>query len=1042
MTIAELLDRLGYATSENYLREDTGDFNRVVDYGHLFRRAAKEPCRLRGVYGLKDPKGSAIPVTYVCEATSEADAKEVHRLVWNQDTVPFLVVCSPETVRLYPGFCRAGATGGRPAITAIQRAFEAADLEQIAKTLHASSVDAGHTWDAWGRHIRPEYRVDWRLLGNLRKLDEWLQRQGGLARDVSHGLIGKYVYLHYLRDRDILSRRKLDGWRIDSTAVFGRDATREGLQALLAKLDDWLNGEVFPIDFARCGAPRDEHVCRVAATFQGDQPLGADQWQLHLDFRAYDFSYIPIEILSIVYEQFLQVPGDDGGKSRRRSAGAYYTPIPVVNLMLSELEERRPLRRGMRVFDPACGSGAFLVQAFRRLIEKEFPPEHGHASPVELRKLLESHFYGLDTDEDACRVTKLSLILTLLDYVDPPDPPRLPNLRENITCGNFFDEDADWQRLFARKKADWVVGNPPWKQLTSKSMRPEDEPVLAWMKAEEERRPVGNRQMARAFAWRAAEYVGDTGEVALFLPAMTLFEEAAKRFRSRFLEDMAVHTIANFSNLRWVISGRRFTAPAAAFFYRPRPADPTGAETIRMYSPLVANQEATRPVLERKRNESWTIVTNASEIRDVPLTAVADGGGLPWKIASWGSDFDAKLIRSVRRRFDTIGEMEKHRSILLSEGLQLRAMDASEDIERISLPREAKTVDLSVLRGARDFFALPEQALTQIPTQLRCVRKGRANLPMSVSEPPHLILSAARNFAVYSEDFIIVPPRQIGIVSPSNDSDLLKALSVFLSSDFAFYYEFFLSTELGVERDRSTLGTLRMIPTPLTEVSKSDLRDWARLHDRLADVTRQACQSSSLWQDGGPRPIVGQRSVVGDDMVAEMNALVNGALGLGPKEKVLIKDLVRVRFALNDGRLGDEAVRHPTKPEVQTYATRLQAELDDYIHGELPGRHDVGVLYDDHSGMVRVSLDQRAAVTRPVSVVRAGAAEAAALEQCRGRLRRMRSQWVYFDRNLRVYDGDNTYVLKPMQRFQWTETQARVDATSIVSESIARRGRT
>ena len=65
--------------------------------------------------------------------------------------------------------------------------------------------------------------------------------------------------------------------------------------------------------------------------------------------------------------------------------------------------------------------------------------------------------------------------------------------------------------------------------------------------------------------------MSDDGEIALFLPAMTLFEEAAKDFRSKFLCEMAVHTIANFSNLRWVISGGRFTAPAAAFFYRPRP---------------------------------------------------------------------------------------------------------------------------------------------------------------------------------------------------------------------------------------------------------------------------------------------------------------------------------------------------------------------------------------------------------------------------------------------------------------------------------------
>jgi len=73
--------------------------------------------------------------------------------------------------------------------------------------------------------------------------------------------------------------------------------------------------------------------------------------------------YIPIETLSVIYEQFLHA--EDKGKD----AGAYYTPVPLVNFMLQEMEEHSPLRPGMRVLDASCGSGAFLVQCYRRLIE-------------------------------------------------------------------------------------------------------------------------------------------------------------------------------------------------------------------------------------------------------------------------------------------------------------------------------------------------------------------------------------------------------------------------------------------------------------------------------------------------------------------------------------------------------------------------------------------------------------------------------------------------------------------------------------------------
>jgi hypothetical protein len=1054
MILAELVERLGYAESENYLRDDKGDFYRVMDYGHLFRRATKDPCRLRGVYALKQSETSAIPVVYVCDTDSESEAKEVHRLVWNQDTVPFLIINSPETVRVYPGFSRQRESAPSAEIEAVEQAFAQADVERIAETLSADAVDTGEIWRAWGRYVRPDYRVAWGLLDNLRKLDTWLQGQGLLGREVSHALIGKYVYLHYLRDRGILSPRKLERWQIPPTAVFGRHATRDGLKEIQEKLDVWLNGEVFPIDFRQRGAPKDEHIARVAATFHGDEPLGPEQWQLHLDFKAYNFSYIPIEVLSVIYEQFLHAPEKDGAKSRGRSLGAYYTPIPVVNLMLSELEDRCPLRRGMRVFDPACGSGAFLVQAFRRLIEKEYPPSGKRPTVSDLRGLLEGHFFGIDTDIDACGVTRLSLVLTLLDtlldYVYPPDlemdghpgrKPLLPDLRENIRRANFF-QDGDWQRAFDNKKADWVVGNPPWKQLKGRQVTKEDEHVLAWMKTEEKHRPVGNRQMARAFAWRAAEYVGKEGEVALLLPAMALFETAAKAFRSRFFHDMVVHTIVNFSNLRRVISGGRFTAPAAAFFYRPRSQQDKTLqedETVQTYSPLLANQEATRPAAGGERNESWSITINASEIREVATEVVADGQTLPWKLLFWGSDLDGKLLRSLQRRLVTIGEMQRRKLLVISQGLDLRRQDASEDIEAVPLPENAKMIDMSVLEGMRWFFALPHQAMIPVPEELKYARKGRVQLPLSVCRAPHILVSATRSVAAYSEHFFIVPARQIGISSPTDDRDMLKALSLYLSSDFAFYCEFLMSTEFGIERDVSTLKALRAIPTPLLQMSRNKLRHWARLHDELAKLTRKAYKESVLWQEADEESFITQGSAISCEMINEVNALVYAGLGLGPKEQSLVYDLVHVRLALNNGQLGEEAVRRPTKTEVHAYAVALQGELDNYIQGELLGRHDIRIVYDDYSGMVCMSLAHNGATKGLISVVQASDMEAAVLEKCRQHLRQQRSQWVYFDRNLRIYDGDQTYVLKPMQRFHWTSSQARIDATDIISESIARR---
>jgi len=73
---------------------------------------------------------------------------------------------------------------------------------------------------------------------------------------------------------------------------------------------------------------------------------------------------------------------------------------------------------------------------------------------------------------------------------------------------------------------------------------------------------------------------------------------------------------------------------------------------------------------------------------------------------------------------------------------------------------------------------------------------------------------------------------------------------------------------------------------------------------------------------------------------------------------------------------------------------------------------------------------------RGVPVARADDRTARELERTRQRLRQQRAQWVYFDRNLRIYEGTRTFIFKPMQRFHWTESQAMLDAREVIAETL------
>jgi hypothetical protein len=1020
----QVLNALQYHGSPNFLSGKLLGSDR--DFGHVFRRAQGAECNLRGAYVLNAaaydvPQGN-IPVVYICEATSEGEARQIHRRVWNQNVVPFLLVVSPASVRLYPGFGYDRNVSRDPLEGALQ---VLTDFNQIAIQLdafRAESVDSGLVWKEFGDEVNPEKRVDWRLLDNLRALDQWLRQDGIEDRRLSHAMVGKFVYLHYLRQRDILSDSRLEQWQLDPEHIFTRLTT---FIELVQNVDEWLNGSVFPISVNKIKAFGADRLRKVASVFRGEEALSG---QLPL-FDIYDFSFIPIETLSVIYEQFLHDTLRPSGESEGKSRGAYYTPVPLVNFMLDKLDSRKPLQTGMRVLDQSCGSGAFLVQCYRKLIERRLHDTGRHLRPAELGRILTNHIFGVDIDEDACQIAELSLALTLLEYVDPPDLTetrfQLPALRDrNIFCANAFDDDSLWYTEGRKRPFQWIVGNPPWKDLNPRKLDEDDQPAWQWMMKSRSECPVGGNQLAEAFAWRASEVLDPEGCVALLLPAMTLFKYESTGFRKAFLTRNQLWSVGDFANLAEVLFGGRARLPAAAFFYSLMPeaaVEGVSPLMIETYSPLVANQQASYTGKQGHRKETWNIVVNSSELKVVGYNNVLDGDPLPWKIAMWGSAIDAKVLRNVERRFRTMQDLEAEQRLVISEGPQLR--DSTGDRASTEFHQELigkATIDLDRLKRRRYLMRFPEDSirlLTDSEVYLR--KRGGIKRPLSICHPPHVVVSASRNFAVYTETFLVVPARQIGITSPSGSRILLKAIGLYLNSDFVTYHQFLRSPQAGVEKLVNTLTALRSLPLPFED--SVSLESWEELYSRIAGHTGKDDFDQATFVD-------------------ELNELTFDSLRLSTRARAraraAVEDLVRVRLGLNQGKREQSAVRQPPDDELEAYARTLRDELDHFIRQSSSTRHRVDVIFGGDSGLVAVDLVAGNGDRHQVNVWRASERGAHQFVETRQRLIEHRAQWLYFNRNLRVYEGSRTYILKPLQRFHWTRTQAIQDATEIIAECL------
>ena len=289
-----------------------------------------------------------------------------------------------------------------------------------------------------------------------------------------------------------------------------------------------------------------------------------------------------------------------------------------------------------------------------------------------------------------------------------------------------------------------------------------------------------------------------------------------------------------------------------------------------------------------------------------------------------------------------------------------------------------------------------------------------------------MIVSAARNFAVYSDDFLIVPARQIGIAARPKRTGFLKALALYLNSDFVSYQQFLTTPQIGIKREVGTLRSLKALPVPF-HPDESDWAVWESLYDRLQRAEQAAIDQGDFdWYADGD----------GAALVGELNTLVDKILGLDRAARAAVRDLVHVRRALVDGQVGDAAVRPPDREELRAYGVMLQEELDAFLGEEIRARHKLTIVYDTRSAMAEIELMRDTVETQRIVVETADSAIGAEFGDIRARLRERCSQWIYFERNLRIYEESRTYLFKPMQRVHWTESQAVADASSVIADTL------
>jgi hypothetical protein len=1026
----ELVKELGYPQSGFY-HETVGNADASV--AHLLRDAQR--AHVRGSYFIRttevDKKISRErPVVHVAEAKTPAEAREIHRLLWNQGTTPFLLVSLPGQVRVYTSFAY---DPDNEKVGQVEKPIDTTSLSlcEVASRLdflRADSINSGDIWQTKGQHLTKDKRIDRSLLRTLSALSGQLISRHGLERRVAHALIGRFVYLHYLWERKILSPEWLAAADIDSDAVFSANAKLNTFRRLAEKVDARFNGHIFPIDWSAPTAPNADAIKAVAAAFAGEDPSSR---QMHLAFPAYDFSFIPIELLSAIYEQFLH------DEQKGEKDGAFYTSEPVADYLIAEIESVKRLERGMTVLDPCCGSGIFLVLAYRRLVEQELRHRKtDHLLPTELRDILTSSIFGVERNPEACLVTEFSLILTLLSYVDPPELHRhqkfqFPMLHnQQIFECDFFDDHSDFWKT--TQHFDCVVGNPPWVELDPSDK--ENCLTVEWIQSNQHSKstPVARYRSSEAFTWRVCERLADGGVVGLIAQATSLTNDQSADYRKAFFTRNEVHRVTNFSNLAYILF-ESADEPAATLVYSLAGGGQSG--DIIHFGPLVVNQPATMPRQNRRRRTPWVLTICESEIQTIPVADAVQGKATTWKRALWGNPRDKRAIERLKRILPTtLEQIANKRNWHLNLGLQLRdnsgsKTDPNQSVVEIKLSQGA--LEHEAKEFAEWFSRLKVVEPKQFPkmkTRLTVqsdwviqnrrgtfIRKGR-DAGLDIIRAPHVLLW--NDFAAFSdEDFIFRHPK-LGLSAPPSDEDWLRAVSVIWTSSVSSYCLFLdLSASWGISRSTIDLGDARQMPMP--NLDDTLVAELAKLHRSLA----------------------GEESNLDDrtDWQRRLDEGVASILKIPSQVMLLAREFGEFRLPLVKGKAPRGLTSAPDEAQLANYARRLKAELDGFLERK-SRRHQVTVL-NTPAGIIAtvelVSGEQGAKAT-----VKTGKPEEQKdVRRILQAAEKKYSQWAYVRRSARIFTGGIIHVCKPARRLEWTETQALLDAADIIAEVAEARRR-
>lgn len=963
----------------------------------------------------------------------------IHHKLWNYKKVMFLYVTSLTEIRIYnctskpiPFYKDSKDIESNIKNHEIaQSSFEDKEkLNQLLEIFSASAIDSGSIWTRgkdYLKQIKLDKRIDNFLVKSLVDLAKRFEKDN-ISLDVIHSLIMRSLFVMYLEDKKATPQEFYQEIDKEAKSFFDLLDNEKNTYCFFKRIEKNFNGNVFPVSDKEDDQIKIEHLKLLKQCFiNGD----LDNESLFKDWRIFKFDIIDIELLSQIYENFLN-------EIDKKDSGSYYTPPELVELILNEVLPIDSKDYNIKILDPTCGSGIFLVEAYKRVVQRW---KNAHPDKVInfkiLKKLMQKSIFGVELNKNSIKVATFSLYLVMLDFLKPitlwyqgdEKFPYLINDKEDDSLkqgDNLFRTDTIQDNKEIEKDYDVIVGNPPYGKT---SIPPH---IKQFCKEK-----GFAQEFVIPFIYKSS-LLAPNGKVALLAPTKLLTNtlQPSQNFRKWLFNENYVEKIYNLSIYRKPKKpfGKQLfssaVVPTSIFFFSNKKPENI-SKTIEYWAPKTYI----------KSNLAEGVIIDSSDIKYLPRNECKKPDTKIWKIAQWGKLHDFSLINNFSNTKTFLNYLDDKNINKSNRGVGFQLIGASKtnfydnneikkfgylDAGNISRFHTSISFKSEISKSVKSKEAITfytkhyNTLLDDLPPIDLFRREGNLN---SFKSNHVLIKEGFSNnlfCATYLDYECAFTSTVLGL--KGEDSNILKLITCYLNSKFSTYFLFLTSSSWGIERERVKPNELYLLPY-ISE--KIDIDKIVKIYNDIKSAIENQyplCSNITKYEK-------------------KLDEIISNALGFSNNEQIFIDDTIK--FSLDLFMKGHKSIAikplNNNHPESINYGKKLCNELNETLEDSV--LKVVSTIYKTsyYSPLCLVVIqfiDKNNQQMNESSIIMDDG-----FNQILSKLNKYTlseySKGIYVQKNITYFDDDKIYIVKPNQKRFWNLSSAIEDAQNITLEIMS-----